>query len=330
MLRDMKPKIVLFRLLGLLAWLLLASTAHAGQLPVLKLSVLQFGTAHWELDHLRREGLDRQFGFELEVRLVANLPASRIALSSGEVHGAVVDLTWAQARYAGGDAYRYLPYSAQMGNVLAAPGVRVDSVADLRGKRIGVAGGPDSKGWIILDEVARRHDIDLAREASIQYAAPPLLNQALRRGQLDVLVTFWHFAAELTAAGQAETALNMQELLATLGLETGLPILGYAFRDDWAQAHDDLLRRFADALAETKRQLAEAPHHWQAIRPLMRAVDDDHFEALRRGFIEGIPDALDDRQVSELQRLLVLTGANPERLMPERLFYRAEPSPRTP
>ncbi|WP_236551282.1 hypothetical protein [Billgrantia tianxiuensis] len=96
--------------------------AELPTLPTLRLSVLQFGTAHWELDHLERHGLDEAAGFDLDVRLVANLPASRIAVSSGDVHGAVVDLTWAQARHAAGQSYRYLPYSSQMGDVLAPPG----------------------------------------------------------------------------------------------------------------------------------------------------------------------------------------------------------------
>src|SRR5690554_2753220 len=221
----------LYRWTVLLVLMLAFGAAHADELPTLKLSVLQYGTAHWELDHIQRDGLDRQAGFVLDVRLVANLPASRIAVSSGDVHGAVVDLTWTQASFAAGERFRYVPYSSQIGNVLAAPQIPIDTLDDLKGKRIGVAGGPDSKGWIILNEAAQQRGIDLAREASVQYAAPPLLNQALLRGQMDVLVTFWNFAAELTASGSAYTAVDMQALMQELGLEPQLPILGYAFRE---------------------------------------------------------------------------------------------------
>lgn len=35
----------------------------AGEVPVLTLSALQFGTAHWVLENNQREGLDRQAGF---------------------------------------------------------------------------------------------------------------------------------------------------------------------------------------------------------------------------------------------------------------------------
>lgn len=311
----------LFRSAVLLVLLLFFWTVHADELPTLKLSVLQYGTAHWELDHLQRAGLDREAGFALEVRLVANLPASRIALSSGGVHGAVVDLTWTQASYAAGERFRYVPYSSQIGNVLAAPQIRIDSLEDLRGKRIGVAGGPDSKGWVILDEAARRRGIELSHEASVQYAAPPLLNQALLRGQMDVVVTFWNFAAELTAADSAYIALDMQALMQELGLAPRLPILGYAFREAWVQDNEALLASFVAAITTTKQQLADEPQHWDALRPLMRARDDAHFAALRQGFIDGIPTPLTTERIEQLQQLLLLTGVQAEAVMPEALFH---------
>lgn len=310
-----------YRRTVLLALVLVFGTAHADELPILKLSVLQYGTAHWELDHIQREGLDRQAGLVLDVRLVANLPASRIAVSSGDVQGAVVDLTWTQASFTAGERFRYAPYSSQIGNVLAAPGIRIDSLEDLRGKRIGVAGGPDSKGWIILNEAAQLRGIDLRREASIQYAAPPLLNQALLRGQMDVLVTFWNFAAELTAGGGAYTAVEMQALMQELGLEPQLPILGYAFRESWAQDNAELLERFVAAITTAKDQLANEPQHWEMLRPLMRTRDEAHFDALRQGFIEGIPEPLTPSRIHQLQELLILTGVEADEVMPAALFH---------
>ena len=310
-----------YRWTVLLVLMWVFGTAQADELPTLKLSVLQYGTAHWELDHIQRTGLDHQAGFALDVRLVANLPASRIAVSSGDVQGAVVDLTWTQASFAAGERFRYVPYSSQIGNVLATPEIRIDSLEDLRGKRIGVAGGPDSKGWIILNEAAQRRGIDLVREASVQYAAPPLLNQALLRGQMDVLVTFWNFAAELTAEDSAYTAVDMQALMQELGLEPQLPILGYAFRESWAQGNEELLERFVTAITTAKEQLASEPQHWEALRPLMRIRDEAHFDALRQGFIEGTPQPLSPDRIRQLQQLLILTGVEAEDVMPATLFH---------
>lgn len=291
-------------------------------LPVLTLSVMQFGTPHWELEHLKRQQLDRSNGFELEVRLVADLPASRLALSSGSVDGAVSDVLWAQARYEAGTAYRYLPFSSQIGEVLVNEGSDIRTLADLRGKRIGVAGGPDGLGWQLLQQVAAEQGVDLASDATVQYAAPPLLSQALRRGQVDALLTFWHFSARLRGEGGVRTAFGLSDLVGALGLDPDLPVLGYLFPQAWAGEHDDLLYRFATALRQAKSQLASQPEHWTAIRPLMRAENDAVFAALHDSFIEGIPQPLDEARIAALHRLLLLTSASQEKLMPAALFQR--------
>lgn len=72
----------------------LCSRTVAAEDKTLSISVLQFGTAHWELDHIRHAGLDEANGYQLELRPVANLPASRLAVTSGSVNGAVADLLW--------------------------------------------------------------------------------------------------------------------------------------------------------------------------------------------------------------------------------------------
>lgn len=329
-LRHAPDRLLLVLGLGLVLSLLLGSVAHADEPPTLRLSVLQSGTAHWELAHMQRQGLDRQAGFALELRLVPHLPASRIALASGEVAGAVADLLWVQARFEQGEPYLFLPFSSQIGDILVAPDSDIASLEDLRGKRIGVAGGPDSKGWILLRRVAAERGLDLARDADVQYAAPPLVSEALRRGQVDALVTYWHFAARLEASGEARRLLQMADLLDALSLERDLPVLGYVFHETWVGENRALLDRFAEALVETKRTLAENDAHWDDLRPLMRVGSEAEFEAFRRGFLDGVPAALDDKRIADLQQLLQLAGTDAQQVLPSRLFYRHEPRTETP
>ena len=52
-------------LLVVAAWLG-AGPARAEPLPVVRIGVLKFGTVNWELDVIRRHGLDRAHGFALE------------------------------------------------------------------------------------------------------------------------------------------------------------------------------------------------------------------------------------------------------------------------
>ncbi|MDV3502469.1 ABC transporter substrate-binding protein [Marinobacter sp. M-5] len=314
---------------ALLFVFLLAGFVHAGDrnsapLPVLSVSVLQFGTAHWELGHILHRELDQKNGYRLELKLVANLPASRLAVTSGSVNGAVADLLWTQSRFEAGTPYLYVPFSSRIGDIVVPEDSDIRSVADLAGKRIGVAGGPDSKGWILLQRVAGQQDISLEDSADIQFAAPPLLSQALKREQVDVIVTYWHFAARLMGEGGWRSAFGMADLLDALDMDRNLPVLGYVFPADWAADHRSLVDRFAASLHQAKTELAD-DSHWQRLRPIMGDPEARVFEALRDGFVTGTPAPQTDKRVADLHRLLTLTGADPDNLMPADLFHRRQP-----
>lgn len=300
-------------------------SALAASLPTVSLSVLQYGTAHWELDYIQRQGLDRSHGFLLELHPVANLPASRLALTSESVDGAVADLLWVQSRYEAGAELAFVPFSSRIGELVVAPESSIGGIHDLVGKRIGVAGGPDSKGWILLQRVAATQGLDLAASNQVQYAAPPLLSEALKRGRLDAVVTYWHFAARLQAEGAGQSLMPLSDLLSALSLTPNLPVLGYVFREDWRQQHGALLDRFALAVRQAKIELAASPAAWERVRPLMRAPDDRTYDALRAGFVAGTPEPLNERDIAALRQLLVLVGAEPNHIMTPSLFYREVP-----
>ncbi|MBW4934527.1 ABC transporter substrate-binding protein [Marinobacter sp. F4206] len=312
--------LVLFQL-----WLPTVDADQGAPLPTLSVSVLQFGTAHWELSHIVDRQLDRRHDYTLAIRPVANLPASHLAVTSGTVNGAVADLLWAQSRYQAGSAFLYVPFSSSIGDIVVAEQSPVTSVSDLEGLRVGVAGGPDSKGWILLQKVAERQGLDLSDATEVQYAAPPLLSQALRRGQVDAIVTYWHFAARLKGEGGWRSAFGMEDLLTAMELDSDLPVLGYVFPEPWASENTELINGFARSVAEAKAELTEQPDYWRRMRPLMRTADPGVFEALRTGFIAGTPEPLTDQRVADLRKLLVLTGAESKTLMPETLFHRGGP-----
>jgi len=59
----------------------------------------------------------------------------------------------------------YVPYSSSVGAVMVAVGSGIKSLADLKGKKIGVAGRPLDKSWLLLQGIAKQeHDFDLKVE----------------------------------------------------------------------------------------------------------------------------------------------------------------------
>ncbi|HYH21275.1 MAG TPA: ABC transporter substrate-binding protein [Azospirillum sp.] len=256
----------------------------------LRLGVLKFGTVSWEIETLRRLGLDAKAGLTLEVVDLANPEAGKIALLGGSVDVIVSDWLWTARQRAEGDALSFVPYSGAVGAVMVPPESPIRSLADLKGKRIGVAGGPLDKSWLLVRGLTRQeHGFDPASDSQPVFAAPPLLSQQAETRQLDAVLIYWNFAARLEAKG-FRRLLDVEEAGARLGGGgVRVPSLGYVFREDWARNHPQAVAAFFAATLEAKAVLASTDAAWEPLRPLMRAEDEATFLALRDGYRAGIP-----------------------------------------
>lgn len=293
----MKSRTLALTLLVLLAF---SMKSLADELPVIRAATLASGTVNWELQHIKNQKLDLKNGFVLQIIKVASLGAARLALTSNSADTIVSDWLWAAKREEKGDPLTFIPFSNQIGSVLTKDGSPITELKQLKGKRIGVAGGPLNKGWILLHAAALKEGINLAKDATVQYGAPPLLSQSLKKQQIDVLVTFWHYGARLKAEGY-RTLIELNEIMRDLGMKTQLPMLGYLFKRSYAENHNMSIARFDAAIRQAKTELSAKNEHWQKLRPLMRAENEHIFNALIKGYIAGIPGAIDDHQIKDAQ-----------------------------
>ena len=267
----------------------LAFTTLTSATVSIRIAVLKFGTVNWELEAIKRLKLDIKFGFQLEVKGVAGKQAAAILFQGNEADVIVSDWIWVARQNAAGKNFRFLPYSRQIGSVIVAPDSDVSSMIDLVGKRIGIAGGPVDKNWLLMRAYGlQQYGIDLAVESEPVFGAPPLLSKFMERGELDAIITFWHFGAKLKAKGFREL-LTMSDAARTLGIEKDVPLLGYVFHKAWAEEKPDLVNALASASREAKEFLAQDEAIWSKLRPKMRAKTEETFEALKAGFRAGIP-----------------------------------------
>ncbi len=290
------------------------SAARAAE--ALRVGVLQYGTVNWQLDTLIAENLHDRSVLDLKVRNLASKNATSVALQAGDVDIIVSDWIWALRQNAGGDDLAFVPYSTALGAIVLAEGSDLQSVSDLRGKRIGIAGGPLDKSWLVLRAWYRaRHEIDLIEDAEPVYAAPPLLSEQLRTGDLDAVLTFWPYAARLEAAGHRRLA-GVESLLADLGIGAPQALVGYVFRRALIDARPAALREFFAAIDRTNAVLDGSAAAWERLRPAMKVASDAEFEALKAGYRAGIPAPgapLDGKAAGQLFEILVSVGG--ERLV---------------
>jgi NitT/TauT family transport system substrate-binding protein len=278
-----------------------SSNLLAQDLPNARVTVIASGTVNWELEYIKDNKIDHQNGYNLVINKVASLPAARIAITAGNADFIVSDWLWASDRNAKGENLRFIPFSRQVGSVIADRKSALTKFSDLKGKRIGIAGGPLNKGWVLMRAAALREGINLENETEIQFGAPPLLNQAMRRGRLDLLVTFWHYGARLEAEG-FKKIYSLNELMVGLGLQSNVPMLGYLYDADFGVKNEELVDNFLVSINQAKADLLNDNGAWDKLRPLMKAESDDIYKALVQGYRDGTPSAINFQQVNDAAR----------------------------
>jgi NitT/TauT family transport system substrate-binding protein len=308
-----------------LAALLLAPLARA-ETPTVRVGLQEGGTVAWEMDVIETHGLDRAAGVDVVATPLAGKSAADIALLGGAVDAVVTDWLWVARQRAEGRDFVFIPYSKAVGALLVPADSPVASLADLKGRTVGVAGGPLDKSWLILQALARqRHGIDLAAETEAVFGAPPLVHQQALAGELDAAINFWHFAAKLEARGFRPVA-TVAEAAAELGLDPDTPLLGYALPGGFVRANPEAARGLAAASRAAKARLAADDAEWDRLRPMMRAEEDRDFEALKAGFRAGIPapGPVDAAAAARLYALMAELGGaelvGPSPTLPEGVF----------
>ncbi|MGU3539236.1 ABC transporter substrate-binding protein [Methylobacterium sp. A54F] len=281
-----------------------------------RLGSLPFGTAAWEAAVIKARGLDAANGFTLDVVKLAGNDAARIAFMGGQVDTIVGDLLWAARLGNEGRAVRFIPYSTTEGALMVPGGSPVKGLADLAGKRIGVAGGPLDKNWLLLKTQARdAAGVDLETKAEIAYGAPPLLALKLEQGELDAALLYWTYCARLEAKG-FRRVIGADDIMRAFGATGSVALIGYLFEGRTVDAKPEAVAGFVRASRAAKDMLASDPTAWDVVRPLMTAEDEPTFEALKREFLAGIPRRSIATERSDGERLYaVLSRLGGERLV---------------
>lgn len=274
--------------------------------PQVRVAVLKFGTASWELSTVRHHGFDREEGIELRLLELAGKQATMVALQGGDADIALTDWFWVSRQRAAHRDFSFIPYSSAAGSLVVRRDSDIRSPRDLTGKRVGIAGGPLDKNWLLFRALAiRSGDADPSATVIPVFGAPPLLNSQIEQGRLDAVINFWPYVARLTAKGM-RVLMSAQDAAGQLGLGTGLPLVGYVFDAGWARAEPRTIAGFIAAVTKARALLATSDTEWERLRPAMQAADQASFEALRDGYRSGIPKPMDEAMAANAARLFAV------------------------
>lgn len=310
---------------------LLWPTCIAQAADTLRLAIQKTGTVAWELAVIRAHGLDRKADLNISVTELASPEAGKIALRGGSADVIIADWLWVSRERQLGTKLVFYPYSSALGAVMVPASSSIRSFADLKSHKLAVAGGAIDKNWILLQAAMKRDGIDIKSEANVVFGAPPLLAAKTASGEMDATLNYWNFCAALEAKGFRRIG-GVEDILPKLGAKGPTAMIGYVFKEQWADQNRDLIARFIAVARQAKEILATSDEEWDKIAPITRAPDKATLRTYRDRYREGIPrrpisDEQEDARV--LYKVLAETGGTdlvgPARELDAGTFYRAIP-----
>ena len=255
----------------------------------IKLAVLKYGTVNWELNVIKHHNLDEKYGINIDITYLTNKNASAIALMSDAVDMIVTDWIWVSRQRDKGENFSLIPYSTAAGAIMVPEDSSIDSINDIQNVQIGIAGGSIDKSWILIRAYTiKKLGYDIAKNIEPAYAAPPLINGMITRGELDGALNYWNYTARLKALN-FKNIISVTDVLPYLGIGETLPLIGYVFREEWAKNNPESIKSFMSASNEARKILDSSEKEWNRIQKITGAKNLETLNALKEGFRKGIP-----------------------------------------
>ena len=292
-----------FKIIFLLLALFMSTFLQAEQsFPVIKVGVLNFGTVNWELETIKRQKFDAANHINIEVVPLGSKNATHVAIQGGAVDVIVTDWIWVSRQRHRERDYTFVPYSTAMGSVIVKNDSEIKTLADLKNVKIGIAGGPLDKSWLLLSAYSNKVlGQDIADLNQPGFAAPPLLNELFLRDEFDAVLNFWHYTARLQALGN-RTLIPISDILPTLGINKQLPMIGWVFSESWAKSNSSLISGFIKTSLQAKQFLLDNDQAWEDISDVVKSESNDIAVSLRDAYRLGIPNCFNQNDLESISK----------------------------
>lgn len=272
----------------------------------LRIGALKFGSFSWLLQAIRDNDLAKVNNLDMSILELAGTGAAKIGLLSGDVDVVVSDWPWAMRQRSEGVPLKFAPYSSSLGALMVPANSAIRSIADLKGKRLGVAGTAIDKSWILLRAYSRKVlGEDIADISTPIFGAPPLITEQIRQGRIDAALNFWTYSARLAGEGYAEL-ITVDAILKGLEIDPVPALVGFVWSEKTTDQKQPALDAFLRTVDAGNEVLATSDAAWESLRPLMMAESEGEFEALREAYRNGIPQPWSEATTRSADKLLNL------------------------
>ena len=190
-----------------------------------------------------------------------------------------------------------------VGGIMVKHDSEIIGIKDLENKKLGIAGSSIDKSWLLFRAYSNKKlNQDPKSFLKPVYAAAPLLNEFVKRNEVDAVLNYWHYKARLQSTGFREL-ISVEDILKNLGIETKIPSYGWVFNEKFAEENMLAINNFFNASKEAKKIMMISDTEWERIYPLTRAEDRTTLIYLRDTYRKGIPLKFSLQEIQETKKV---------------------------
>ncbi|MDT3700972.1 MAG: ABC transporter substrate-binding protein [Thermincola sp.] len=232
------------------------------QVETLKLGVMK-GAQSFPISVIQTKGLDKKYGLKLEVKPLAESGAIHTAIMGHQVDA--VFSTWqayAVQRTRGEDEVVIAPMNNYVSYVHVKKDSKINSMKDLRGKKIGTA-YPPSNGTVIIFKYAvqKEFGFDPFKENNVIQGAAPLLLGLLEKGEIDAVYLGEPQATSSLTGGKNKSIWNVSEAYKNIGERIPMQV-SVVTTETSLKKSSEALKNFVKAYTEAKDILIKDNSLW--------------------------------------------------------------------
>ena len=248
---------------------------------------------------MQRHGILSQFGLQaekLELLSPANL---HLMVAERQVDiGFAGFTTMATARSEGKDLIVIHGVFSPVNMVFVAKDSPIQSLRDLKGKKLGVFGGPGSTTFVFLAVLAKKwNGIDLFRDVELVTAPAPALVELLGKGDVDAALLGTVESIQMFAQQRYRVLVDLSdEYKAHQGGRAPAHVT-VATSEQFANANPDIVRDYLKAYEATVEYIRAHPVVWEEYAKSINVENPEEIKLLQQKMLPNIVDKWDDDQI---------------------------------
>jgi NitT/TauT family transport system substrate-binding protein len=298
-----------------------APKADEGKPTRVKVVALQ-GTQLFPVRIMQSRGIAAKHGIDMDLMVVASPQASYTAMQTGDIQigftGWIVIASLREKGFKLTNVYSMISYTNA---VMVKADSPIKGIAELKGKRVGLFGGPNSATtWLYRMIVEKFYGFDAMKDSKVHFGAPPLLMGMIDRGDLDAVLVLDPFISQMLETDKYRSIGNLGEIWRQKANQNPM-LVAVTVNETWAKANPDVVKRFVAAFKEALTYLKNTPEAWKELAQGMGLKTDRGvkilYERTADAFIIRWDKKLIDEQYAYAAELYKTFGKQPD--FPERV-----------